>query len=176
MTALQAGDFILRQIPGDVGVAIEWGQRLDGDGWKDSMFEHAATVTAVHPGWVTVVEAWQGGARSHVYTEAEMCGWVTSSDLYAEMHVTQAQRDIIVACAVAHIGVPYSAADYFAIAAHRFHLPVPGLEDYIKDCGHMICSQLVDHCALAAKVHLFTDGRWEGFVTPGNLGKRVSGE
>lgn len=67
-------------------------------------------------------------------------------------------------------GVPYSAADYLAIAAHSLHVPVPGLQEFIKTSGHMICSQLCDRAANQAGKHLFTDDRWDGFVKPSDLG------
>lgn len=72
-------------------------------------------------------------------------------------------------------GVPYSFADYGAIAAHRYHVPVPGLQQYIASTGHEICSQLADQCRLDGGSHLFTDGRWPGYVTPLDIGLLLEG-
>ncbi len=38
----------------------------------------------------------------------------------------------------------------------------------------MICSQLVDQSYQDAGVHLFSDGRWSGYVTPGALFERLA--
>lgn len=67
-------------------------------------------------------------------------------------------------------GVPYSWADYGALAAHSLHLPAPGLREFIERQGSMICSQLVDRAAMNAGEHLFNDDRWCGFVKPSDLG------
>jgi phosphoglucomutase len=83
------------------------------------------------------------------------------------------QRTAVVAAARARIGTPYSAADYFAIAAHRFHLPVPWLRAYVASSKHLICSALVDRVFLDAGVPLFQDGRWEGYVTPASLDELI---
>jgi hypothetical protein len=65
--------------------------------------------------------------------------------------------------------VPYSFLDYAALAAHRWHIPTPGLKRFVGDTGHMICSQLVDQAAADGGWRLFDDQRWPGFVTPGAL-------
>lgn len=65
--------------------------------------------------------------------------------------------------------MPYSVADYFALAAHRLHIPAPHLKRYVRSSGHMICSQLADAAAAEGGWHLFEDGRWPGDVTPGDL-------
>lgn len=67
-------------------------------------------------------------------------------------------------------GVPYSWLDYAAIAARRWHVPVPGLRGFIKATGHMMCSQLADACKQAGNVHLFEDNRWAGYVAPDDIG------
>jgi hypothetical protein len=75
----------------------------------------------------------------------------------------------LVAAARSYIGVPYSFLDYGSLALARFHVRPPVVTRYIADTHHMICSQLVDQCYVDAGVHLFTDGRFPGDVTPGNL-------
>lgn len=72
-----------------------------------------------------------------------------------------------------YIGTPYSFADYAAIEAHHLHLPVPHLDRYIRDSGHMICSQLADQAAADAGYHIFDDGRFPGDVTPAALYRKM---
>jgi hypothetical protein len=111
-----------------------------------------------------------GGARLAPLRLAQYTGkdadWLWSS---GKIKLTDDQRRAIVAQALACKGIPYSAADYFALAAHRLHIPAPQLKDYISTSQHMICSQLVDWCYLNSGVHLFSDGRWVGYVTPADL-------
>jgi hypothetical protein len=69
------------------------------------------------------------------------------------------------------IGTGYSFIDYLAIATHeKLHWDIPGLQRFIADTGHMICSQLVDQARLLGGSHLFSDGRWPGYVKPSDLG------
>jgi len=80
--------------------------------------------------------------------------------------LTGDQREAICAAAHRYLGVPYSFADYLAIAMHRFHIHVPCLRRYVATSQHMICSQLVDRIYLDGGVRLFADNRWPGYVTP----------
>jgi hypothetical protein len=67
------------------------------------------------------------------------------------------------------VGTPYSFLDYVAIAAHRFHLPIPGLKRFIASTRHEICSALVDEVYRRAGFALFSDARWPGYVVPAAL-------
>ena len=78
-------------------------------------------------------------------------------------------RAAVAASARGFTGVPYSVADYFALAAARLHIPYPHLKRYVRDSKSMICSQLADASAAEGGWHLFEDGRWHGDVTPGDL-------
>lgn len=159
---MSAGDFGLTRINGAAGAAIRLGQWLNGDSFVD--YEHA--FIALDDG--TLLEAEPGGARIRPITDyprAIYSGWTLTSD----------QRAAIVAQARTLIGVPYSAADYLALAAHRLGVPVPGLRHYIGDSGHMICSQLVDEVYWSAGLHMFTDHRWPGYVTPAALMRVLEG-
>ncbi|MFF4603388.1 hypothetical protein ACFY12_11645 [Streptomyces sp. NPDC001339] len=153
------GDIGLTQISGTTGRLIRFGQWIIGDGSAD--YEHAFLVL---PG-DRLLEAQPGGSRIRSlprYADGEVL-YVCPAGL------TEQRRAGICAAATRYIGVPYSFLDYLAIAAHRFHVPVPGLRRYIASTRHMICSQLVDQCYLDAGVHLFADGRWPGYVTPMSL-------
>ena len=155
------GDFAVVRMDGGVGRLIRIGQWLNGDGFAD--YEHAF----VYLGGGQLVEAQPGGAELRPLSVYDGRPALWSTGRYA---LTDTQRAAIVAAARGYIGVPYSAADYVALAAHRFHLPVgPLIKGYVASSRHMICSQLVDQCYLDAGVHLFSDGRWPGYVTPADL-------
>jgi cell wall-associated NlpC family hydrolase len=158
MTDPEPGDFELTKIAGEGGELIRIGQLLNGDGFED--YEHAR----LYLGGGQVLEAEPGGAR--IAPVGEVAGGLWST---GKIPLTGAQRTAIVAAARGYVGTPYSAADYFALAAHRLHLPLPGLKAYVASSGRMICSQLVDRCYQDAGVHLFNDNRWPGYVTPGSL-------
>jgi len=155
------GDFAVVRMGGRTGRLIRIGQWLNGDGFAD--YEHAF----VYVGDAQLVEAQPGGAELRplsVYDGRPMLWSTGRFDLTAE------QRTRIVDAARHYIGVRYSFADYLALAAARFHLPVGRpLRRFVADTRHMICSQLVDQCYQDAGVHLFDDGRWPGYVTPADL-------
>ena len=82
------------------------------------------------------------------------------------------------------IGTPYGFWDIAAIAFTQRALGrvinpakpydqqpvwVRQIIDRLRDTHELICSQLVDLCYQRAGVHLFTDGRFEGFVSPEDL-------
>lgn len=160
----QPGDFGLTRISGAAGDAIRVGQWLNGNGF--SAYEHAFVVVDNDQ----IVEAMPGGALLSPLSE-----YPDSTTVFSTWTLTDVSRRAIVAAAKAMIGTPYSAYDYFAIAAHRLHLPMPGLRSYIATSKHMICSQLVDLAYTAAGCRIFEDGRWPGYVTPGSLVKALAG-
>ncbi|WTJ79432.1 hypothetical protein OG335_20590 [Kitasatospora sp. NBC_01539] len=146
---------------GRVGRLIRIGQWLNGDGFAD--YEHAF----IYVGDGQLVEAQPGGAELRPVSVYDGHPALWSTGRYT---LTDGQRAALVTAARGYVGVPYSVADYFALAAHRFRLPFsPLLKGYVADSRHMICSQLVDQCYLDAGVHLFSDGRWPGYVTPADL-------
>lgn len=148
----------LTPVHGEVGKLIEFGQWLNGDGFK--AWEHAF----ISIGNGLIVEAEPDGARVAHVTEYSVIHWCTN--IFAP--ITPQRAVLIEDAAKKYVGVPYSAADYFALAAHRLHIPAPGLQHFIADSGHMICSQLVDQCYRDAGITLFS-GRWPGYVTPADL-------
>lgn len=151
------GDIGLVKIPGAGGKLIRALQYLNGDGYRD--LEHAFVMISGD----TLIEAMPGGARSKPLTWYEPWDkilWLKCPDEYRSAVATAARR---------YLDVPYSFADYASIAAHRLHIPAPHLRRYIADSGHMICSQLADQAAMDGGWHLFSDQRWPGDVTPGDL-------
>jgi hypothetical protein len=166
----QPGDFCCVPISGAAGFGIEVGQWLDGD--KFQPYDHAMIyVGGGSPedapyGWT--VSAYPDGKGLHPLPcpPQELPGSLWSSGIIA---LTAAQRQAVCAWASAHEDVAYSFADYGALVLHMLHVPAPGLRAFIADSAHMICSQYVDTGYAACGVHLFTDGRWPGYVKPGDL-------
>ncbi|MFG3287220.1 hypothetical protein ACGF3G_00150 [Streptomyces sp. NPDC048179] len=158
------GDIGLTNITGLVGKGIEVGQWLNGDGFAP--WAHAFLVMPDGK----LIEAMPGGAQVVPLTEYDDRDVVYVSPA----GLTPAQRWAITACARQYEGVPYSFADYAALATHRLHIPAPGLRTFVASTGHMICSQLVDRAYLDAGIQLFNDKRWEGYVTPMALFNRLS--
>jgi cell wall-associated NlpC family hydrolase len=161
MNTPQPGDFFLAPISGLGGAAIKAGEWLNGDGFLT--VQHAG----IYLGQGLTIEAMPGGAIQGDIGQYDPASLVWSSGTIE--FTIPATRQLVCDAAKKYIGVPYSGLDYLAIAAHRMHLPTPGLKEYIASTKHMICSQLVDQVYLDAGVHLFSDGRWPGYVTPGSL-------
>lgn len=157
---LRPGDFGLAHMSGDTAKLIRLGQFLNGNGLGD--YEHAF----VYVGGNQIVEAEPHGAALNRYHYSPGAQVLWSSGL---IELTDAQRNAIIKAAKGYVGVPYSWADYAALGLHRFGINLPGLQSYIESDHSMICSQLVDQCYQDAGVHLFTDHRWPGYVTPGDL-------
>jgi hypothetical protein len=154
--------------PGTIGLvkmaapAARWiriGQFLNGDGAED--LEHAF----VYLGNGQIIEAEPGGSKitSLHYGGVYWCTAIAKM-LPAGAGITAVARGLE--------GVPYSFADYAALAARRLRIPVPGLRGYVASTGHMICSQLADELYHRLGVEIFRDGRWPGYVTPGMLYQR----
>ena len=169
----------LTLISGRVGAGIKWAQRFNGDGFSD--WEHAFTLL---PGNL-ILEAEPGGAviRPLHYDRVYWCANIER----LQPQVTNAQV-LDVARSLEH--VPYSFLDYDALLARRLHLPdwrvwpnrdstegVPReglltLREFVRDTGHMICSQEADEFKLRLGCHVFNDQRWPQDVTPGALWRR----
>jgi hypothetical protein len=136
-----------------------------------SQWDHALMCVAVNSdGTILIVEAEPGGAR--------LCKWHYDDRPYKW---STGIIDMPFAAGTAATkyarpgpwgphGVPYSDLDYGALTAHALHIPVPGLQGFIANSHHMICSQLVDQSAQDGGKHLFNDDRWPGYVKPSDLG------
>lgn len=172
---VQPLDFAACTTGGPVGLAIEVGEWLaqPGNPIKRSLinWEHAFT----YLGDITyrgkkiedaIFQAEPGGAQICTLNhDPNDCIWSTTNP---KLDLTASQRSLglSVAYSLAGVGVPYSDADYFAIALHRFGVNTKRLENYIASSGHMICSQLTDYIRQRISFKLFDDGRWNGFVMP----------
>ena len=155
------GDFAVVSMGGQGGALISAMEEIAYD--HSTHWDHAF----IYVGGGMIVQAEPAGAQKVPLGAYQYTIW-SSGILFP----TGPERAAIVASAEKSAAqkTGYSYLDYAAIAAHRFHLPVPGLKDYIGATGHEICSQLVDQCWLDGGYHLFTDGRWPGFVSPYDLG------
>jgi hypothetical protein len=165
------GDFCCVPISGGAGLGIEIGQWLDGDRFQP--YDHAEIYVG-QPGSDAphgyTVSAYPGGngRRPLPCPPQDLPGSLWSSRL---IRLTMAQRTGICAWAGEHRDAEYSFADYGALVLHMLHVPAPGLKEFISSTSHLICSQFVDTAYLSAGVHLFSDGRWPGYVKPGDLAK-----
>lgn len=161
------GDLGCVSIEGNVGWLIRVGQFLNKINakpwtwrklWRLARSEHVF----VHVGGGQIVEAEPGGARLADLSEYDgrPIVWVRCPDQYRQ-GVANAARSFI--------RTGYSAAEYFALALHRFHIPAPGLRRYIESSRRMVCSQLADRAAELGGWQLFDDERWPGYVMPADI-------
>jgi hypothetical protein len=153
---LLPGTIGLTQISGEVGKLIRIGQWLNGNGYAN--YQHAF----VYLGNGELIEAEPGGARIRPVTEYADVYWCTN--IAKQFHAGNLQHAADIARGFEGIG--YSFIDYFALALHRFHVPIPLLRKYIESTKHQICSQLCDNAYEEAGLKLFHDKRWAGDVTP----------
>ena len=161
---VRPGDFEVGSIGGLAGKGVWLGQRLNGAG-EFAKYEHALLWTGI--GYI------QADPKGVTFRRDYPPGRKYSAWSTGKIRLTGEQRTAIVNAAFGYVGTDYSALDYFAIFAHHFHVPVPGLVDYIKDTGHMICSQLVDQCYKDGKADLFP-GNIPGYVTPADLARLIA--
>jgi uncharacterized protein YycO len=161
---LLPGDFFVTKMNGDVGLLISIGEYLNGDGF--TQWDHAG----IYVGDGHIVEAQPGGA---ILSPADRYAG-HSETLWSTGRITpsQEQRTAIAAAARGYVGVGYSEAEYWALAAHRLHVPTPGLHEYITHTHRMICSQLVAQSWKDGGFDLFP-GEWPGYITPARLGDRI---
>lgn len=162
--APKPGDFGLVAINGAAGRLIRIGQWLNGDGFRD--YQHAVLVLSNGE----LIEAEPGGARIRPVSEYDGTNVIWSDWPLTDQQRADADRE-----GRALEGTPYSALDYFAIAAKRLHIPIPGLRRYIMSTKHEMCSALADLILKRAKIQVFLDDRWEGDVTPLSLLRALHG-
>ena len=153
------GMFGLTRIGGPLGVAISLGQWAVGDG---SRYTHAYVV--LNDG--KVMEAMPSGARVRSLAHAK----THHPTAYSwPIHLTDEQRQLIVAQACVLEGTKYGFAAYLHLVLSRVGIRWPWLVRYMRRNGRMICSQLVDEVYRRAGIKLFDDDRAPHDVTPGDL-------
>lgn len=160
---IKPGDIGLTRIGGVLGFFVSLGQHLAGD---SSRYTHAYIVLDDE----TVIAAQPGGARIDKLSDYK------NKAIYIQLNLTDEQRKHIVTIARSLEGLPYSFLDYLALALARFGIRPKWLLNYIKNTGHMICSQLCDEVYRRAGIHLFNDNRLPQDVTPGDLLYVLAGE
>jgi hypothetical protein len=158
------GDFAVVHSSAVTGKAVHVLQELSGNGSED--YEH---VIIGLPGGL-IVEAMPGGAQSVPFHYSPDAVFWSTHRLPAGLEPTEAERMAICASARRAAGdkIGYSWLDYLALAAHDWHVPAPGLREFIAASGHQICSQLADWCYDMAGVHLLS-GVWTGYCRPCDL-------
>jgi len=177
----QPGDLCVCRISGAGGIAIDFAQWLNGA----KAFSHWDHVK-VYVGGGKILQAEPGGAQ--IISQPVLPGELWSTGI-PSLALSGEQQARVPALAEEYRGIGYSALDYQALAAHRLHFPDwplwPGtpppegdghrvtLQQFIKDTGHMMCSFLGDNFRLRLGSHLFADGRWEGYVTPFDIGQLI---
>lgn len=135
-------------------------------GWAIRVFTHSSVNhAAVHVFASRMVEMDPKGAelvRDDTYPAA----------LWVRPPGTEGQLRLMASAAGSlyrrHVG--YSFVDIAAQFAWRvLHVRPRWLAAFISSDRRMVCSQAVDWCAQQANIHLFTDGRLNGLVSPGDL-------
>ena len=163
------GTICLASTGGPGGKLIEIGEFLNGEGFRD--WEHAFLLG---PNGKTL-EAEPGGAVfKHISAHPKVyyCTAIATQFSSEQLQAVWDHAAVAYGPTKDHSGVGYSPEDYFALAAHRLCIPLPGLKDYIASTGHMICSQLCDQSYADKGCHVFDDKRWPGYVTPMSLYNR----
>jgi uncharacterized protein YycO len=156
------GDFGCVKLRGVVGPLITAGQVLNGSFRKEEEhYDHAL----IYIGNGVAFEARPGGADYVTLANTDYGEILWSTGTFTP---TLTQQEQILRWCQHYKGTPYSALDYFALSAHRLHIPAPGLRGYIEADGHLICSQLVDRVWNKSGIHLFAN-RWDGYVVPADL-------
>lgn len=170
------GEIGLTWISGWTGFWVSLGQWLAGDGGAWPWTRYKNRLERGYPTHVFLVlkggyifEAQPGGARiGHIeeYADREV--------LLSKLPLMDEQRARVTEIASRYEGVPYNWFDYLYLALYRFGIKPEGLKRRIQDNGRMICSQAVDKIEEEIGMNLFTDGRLNQDVTPGDIFRLVN--
>lgn len=171
-SGVQPGDFYV--VPGghDVGALIGLLEQLDREqippAWIDrcTMFQHAGLVASISPVLTVLEEEGPGMVEVRYHYDTSPILWSTGI-------LKPLNREKIVANARSLKGFGYGWATYAYLTAHHYHLPIPGLKNYVATHRTEICSQAVDYAWDLAGDHIFTDKRIPGDVKPSDLAYRL---
>lgn len=173
------GMFFLSVIPGMVGRAASAAQAFARGG---SLWTHAG----IYVGDGQIVQAEPGGVRLRSLPDKLAADPLLWSDAPIQRHLATlglrpggsqgddevVLRQRVVDAAHALVSSPYAWLDYLTIAGAEWR--VPGwerLRGRVDKAGALLCSSLVDRAYAEADIHLFTDKRPVGQVTPGDLAR-----
>lgn len=153
------GTILLTTIKGPAGAFVGLGQLISGDA---SRYQHAGIVDEDG----SVIEAAPGGVRKvplarYLDGRPLAFGWM--------IPLTDGQRAMIVAEARTLLRRPYGWSTYLLLALMRLGIKPRWLRERVGTYQRLVCSTLVDLAYLRAGLHLFSDGREPGSVTPGDI-------
>jgi hypothetical protein len=173
----EPGDFFVTSTGGLGGLTIGVMESAVMDDWKPGPTKWRHAGIYLDGGMVLQAEPHGAQIVSRRPNPADV--WSTGV-----LPLTGPQRALVPSLAESYRGIGYSWLDYAALAAHHGHVPdLPAwpqdghlvtLQTFIKSTGHMMCSFLVDNFRLRLGNHLFSDGRWEGYVMPWDLGNLLT--
>jgi cell wall-associated NlpC family hydrolase len=170
------GAFFLAVIPGLMGRSVSAAQAFTRGG---SLWTHSG----LYIGSGHVVQAEPGGVQIRRFPHRPSTGEpVLWSDAPIQRHLADAPhitaryeaqlRKRVADAALQLVDSPYAWLDYVAIAGAEWK--VPGwqrLRSRVDGKGQFLCSSLVDRAYERAGVHLFSDQRPAGQVTPADLAR-----
>lgn len=172
----QPGDITCIPIAGGVGAGISFAQWLAGD--RQGRYDHAEVYVGqadrygpfgyTYSAYPDNGKPGHTGKRPLPCPPAELPGSIWSSGI---LDLSPIQRKGIVDWCEGHPDVRYSWLDYEALVLYHLHVPSARLRAFISSTQRMICSQYTDAALdFGGNYHLFTDDRWPGDVTPGDIG------
>lgn len=177
----QAGDLGFATIAGHVGGWVNFGQAMLRDAAR---FTHVFVVVyPVGSQWYPdglIQEAMPKGMRVRPLADRLVPGYA-----FRDLGLSDAQRAMAPAVARTFmpelggvdgsaVGPGYSWFSYLELAMQQYTIgralmPDGHLRAYIDRSGRFICSQHADEFYHRLGRRLFTDGRWRGDVTPGDM-------
>jgi hypothetical protein len=131
----------------------------------DSDVNHAGTLLDTDG---TTLEAQPGGA---VYGHISAYPHALWSGINPDLRLSKVEAAAVIEAAHAHHGDRYSWFDCACIGLAKLtgeNVP-PVVRDRLEDPHMNMCSQLADVIRSDAGIHLFSDGRLPGNVSPGDL-------
>jgi hypothetical protein len=175
----QAGDLGFATIAGHVGGWVNILQALLNDACRFThVFEVVYPIGDKYYPDGLVQEAMPGGMRVRPLADRLTPGYA-----FATLDLTDAQRAMVPAVARSFMpslggvdgderGPGYSWGTYLVLALAQYRITrwlTPGLQRMVDNRKRWICSQHADEFAIRLGLRLFTDLRWRGDVTPGDV-------
>ena len=119
-----------------------------------------------------IIEADPGGVR-----EVDLSNYDGMYQVWSNLDVSPLTKAAVVVAARSHLGDPYSWIDDACIGlADLFGIHVPAaVRRRLADPSRLECAQLMDEAYLEVGVHLFSDGRIPGDVSPASLLTLIQG-